>query len=403
MKAFGAPASRPGLFVVGGGLIAQGIVRAMRPFGVPVTVFSASEEALLRRSRHCRLITLPNTDHASLLSAIASAAAQADGVPAMIPAGDTALSFAMEEASALESIVRIVLPSREAVRTVLEKDRFDSYAKRCGVPVPRTWVFASFDELMREAPHLPYPLAVKPAMSSRWHHPAFTNVFGHIKMLRADTPAELLDYAKRLVPVVPVPLIQEFVVGGDEEHYSYVSYRNRDGVELAGTLIQKMRLNPIRYGLGTCARVVRDDAMEAIGRHVTATLPYRSVASVCFKRDVRTGEARVFEVNGRLPMNFPAVTLGGVNLPWLMYRDALGEAPAPEVAAYEGRLWSTLSHDIWAAADYRRAGELSIAGWLWSYRHVKQVLELDWRDPGPGVVFANQVTRQLLRRVARFF
>jgi predicted ATP-grasp superfamily ATP-dependent carboligase len=147
--------------------------------------------------------------------------------------------------------------------------------------------------------------------------------------------------------------------------------------------------------------VVRQAAMEQIGRRVTDALPYRSVASVCFKRDVRTGEPKVFEVNGRLPLNFPSVALACVNLPWLMYRDALGESPAPETAVHYGRLWTTLSHDMWAAIQYHKAGQQSVFGWMWSYRNVREVLELDWRDPGPGIAFAAGAARLAARRIAR--
>jgi predicted ATP-grasp superfamily ATP-dependent carboligase len=292
----------------------------------------------------------------------------------------------------------MVLPSLEAARTVLEKDRFDAYAQQHGVPVPHTWAFSDLDELRQEAAHLPYPLAVKPLVSTHWHGAVFTSAFGHIKMLRVDSPAELVACVARIAAVAPMPLLQEFVVGGDHEHYSYVSYRNREGVELCGVLVQKLRLNPIRFGLGTCARSVRNEQMETIGRHVTATLPYHSVASVCFKRDVRTGAPMVFEVNGRLPLNFPAIGVAGMNLPFLMYRDALGDSPLPATVTGYGRLWTTLSHDIWAMRGYQRAGELSFAQWLWSYREVKQVLEFDWRDPGPGIALAAEMFKGKFRR-----
>jgi len=292
----------------------------------------------------------------------------------------------------------MVLPSLDAARTVLEKDRFDAYAQQHGVPVPNAWAFSDLDELRQEAPHLLYPLAVKPLVSTHWHGAAFTSTFGHIKMLRVDTPAELVACVERIAALAPMPLVQEFVVGGDHEHYSYVSYRNREGVELSGVLVQKLRLSPIRYGLGTCARVVRNEEMETIGRQVTATLPYHSVASVCFKRDVRTGAPKVFEVNGRVPLNFPAIGLAGVNLPLLMYHDAQGDSPSSATPTHFGRLWTTLSHDMWAMRGYQRAGELSFSQWLWSYRKVKQVLELDWRDPGPGIALAAELFRVKFRR-----
>jgi predicted ATP-grasp superfamily ATP-dependent carboligase len=106
----------------------------------------------------------------------------------------------------------------------------------------------------------------------------------------------------------------------------------------------------------------------------------------------------VFEVNGRLPLNFPAIGVAGMNLPLLMYRDALGDSPSPATVKRYGRLWTTLSHDIWAMRGYQRAGELSFAQWLWSYREVKQVLELDWRDPGPGIALGVTVLERKFRR-----
>jgi predicted ATP-grasp superfamily ATP-dependent carboligase len=334
-----------------------------------------------------------------MLVAIATEAMAARGRPVLIPAGDKSLRFACEHEAALLEHTVSVLPTLDAARTVLEKDRFDGFATRHGLPVPTSWVFDDLAAMEREASHLPYPLAVKPALSSHWHDAPFISAFGHIKMLRANTPAEFVAHVTRVMQVAPAPLVQEFVVGGDDEHFSYVSYRNRDGIELSGTLLRKLRLNPIRYGLGTCAMVVRQAAMEQIGRRVTDALPYRSVASVCFKRDVRTGEPKVFEVNGRLPLNFPAIALGGVNLPWLMYRDALGESVVPEVAMPTGGQWTTLSHDIWALRGYQKAGELTFARWLWSYRNVRQVLELDWRDPGPTFALAADTARLAFKRI----
>ena len=386
------------MFVVGGGLLALGIARAMRRTGVPVVVFTATAESLLPYSRRCRLVSVAPGDDDALLRAVFTEAASCSTPPVLIPAGDKALLFSCSHTDQLGECVRVVLPSLDAASTVLEKDRFDTYAQKHGVPVPQSWAFADLDELRQEAGHLPYPLAVKPSVSTHWHGTAFTSAFGHIKMLRVDTPAELVACVERIAALAPMPLVQEFVVGGDHEHYSYVSYRNREGVELSGVLVQKLRLSPIRYGLGTCARVVRNQDMEAIGRHVTATLPYRSVASVCFKRDVRTGAPKVFEVNGRLPLNFPAIGVAGMNLPLLMYRDALGDSPSPATVKRYGRLWTTLSHDIWAMRGYQRAGELSFAQWLWSYREVKQVLELDWRDPGPGIALGATVLERKFRR-----
>jgi predicted ATP-grasp superfamily ATP-dependent carboligase len=133
------------MFVVGGGLLALGITRAMQRTGVPVVVFTATAESLLPYSRRCRLVSVAPGDDGALLRVVLAEAANWPSPPVLIPAGDKALLFACAHADQLGHRVRMVLPSLDAARTVLEKDRFDAYAQQYGVPVPQSWAFTDPD------------------------------------------------------------------------------------------------------------------------------------------------------------------------------------------------------------------------------------------------------------------
>jgi predicted ATP-grasp superfamily ATP-dependent carboligase len=276
-----------------------------------------------------------------------------------------------------------VLPTLTSAQTVIGKSLFQDFAASHAVPVPQGWNPRNRDELRALADSLPYPLVLKPVRSADWHLPSVVSAQGHRKMILVEDADQLLAEWTRVSELASPPLVQQYVRGGDDAHYSYVSYRDRHGAELAWFCVHKLRLNPIHGGFATFARVVREPALEATGRRVLDQLEYRGAASVCFKRDPLSQDARIFEINGRIPLAHGASQLAGIDLPWLMYRDALGQEPARSDPSQSTGHWLALTYDLWAARDYRRAGELSLLSWLRSLLRVRVVVEFDPRDPGP--------------------
>lgn len=371
-------------FILGGGLLALGLVRSLGRHGVPVTVVKEGEADISFHSRYVRGIALGDRnsarDKADRLVAEARGTRQK---PVLFVAGDMALLAACQHEAQLREHFHLVLPSLQSALTVIGKELFHDFAARNAVPVPQGWNPRDGDELRELAPSLPYPLVLKPVRSADWHQPSVVAVQGHRKMILVDGPAQLLAEWTRIVALAPPPLIQEYLRGDDDTHYSYVSYRDRSGRELAWFCMRHMRLNPIHGGFATFARVVCEPDLEAVGRRVLDQLDYRGGASVCFKRDPVSQQARIFEVNGRIPLGHGVSQLVGIDLPWIMYRDALGLPSEPAHVRPSSGHWLTLTYDLWAARDYRKAGELGTLAWLRSLLQVRLVVEFDPRDPGP--------------------
>ena len=208
---------------------------------------------------------------------------------------------------------------------------------------------------------------------------------GHLRNVHGDDAETLIGEWTRLARLVAPPIVQEFIQGDDSDHFSYVSYMDRDGRELAGLCVRKLRVHPSHGGAASCATVSSDPAMEAAGRTILRQLGYRSIASVCFKRDPRTGQARIYEINGRLPLCHQVFQLAGIDLPWLMYRDAQGLECEPCGPPRPCGHWMAFNYDVAAARAYRRAGELTFTQWLRSLLKVRMIVELDPRDPGPFI------------------
>lgn len=377
-------ASLPPAYVLGGGLVALSIARSLGRHGIPVTIFREGEADISFHSRYVRGVALGRAgDALSTVGHIVDAARKERLRPVLFVAGDNNLLTACRHEVRLREHVHLVLPPGPAAETVVSKERFQEFAAAHAVPVPRGWNPATVDQLLAVAGDMDFPVVLKPVRSADWHDASIVALLGYRKMVQVDDRDRLLEEWTRICACSAPPLIQEYVRGGDDAHFSYVSYRDRSSRELAGFTVQKLRLHPIHGGFATLVRVVREPAMATIGRRVLDQLGYRGAASVCFKRDAVSGEPRIFEINGRLPVSHGASQLVGIDLPWLMYRDALGlpHEPVPERVA--AGYWLALTYDLWALQDYRRAGELTLRDWLRSLLQVRQVVEFDPRDPGP--------------------
>ncbi len=383
-----------GAYILGGGLLALGIARSLGRHGVAVTIFKDGEEDIAFSSRYVRGIALgPKCDSQATVGRIIDEARKEKRRPVLFTAGDSNLLTACQNEYRLREHFCFVLPPLTAAETVIGKERFQAFAADHAAPVPRGWHPVSAAELHNLLDDMRFPLVLKPVRSSDWHKSSIVSMQGHTKMFRVDGPDQLLAEWTRIAGLCGPPLIQEYVRGNDDAHFSYVSYRDRTGRELTNFCVQKLRLNPIHGGFATFARVVRAPSMEDIGSRVLDQLKYKGAASVCFKRDSVSGEPHIFEINGRIPLCHGAGRLVGIDLSWLMYRDALGLPQEPAQAQHSDGHWLTLSYDIWAMRDYRRTGELGIADWLRSLLKVRQIVELDPRDPGPFGYFLWSLVR----------
>jgi predicted ATP-grasp superfamily ATP-dependent carboligase len=186
-------------------------------------------------------------------------------------------------------------------------------------------------------------------------------------------------------------LIQEIIEGDDDQHYSYCAYRTPDRGELLSICINKIRINPIHGGSGTFLHAVDNPELESLGSEALEKLSYVGVGSVCFKRDAVSGRPLIHEINGRLPNWHSIFQLCDMDLPYVMYRDIIGEPVAVPLQFRKEGSWVCLDRDLSAFVEYRRCGELGLWQWLASYRGRTTCAEFAWDDLKPFGYFARQL------------
>ena len=103
---------------------------------------------------------------------------------------------------------------------------------------------------------------------------------------------------------------------------------------------RKLRQTRENQGSARVGEAVWVDAVVEDGLRLLRALEYTGVSQVEFKRDSRTGEFKLMEVNPRLWQWHGLASVCGVDLPMIAYLDLIGRPPAPVKMSREGRRWA---------------------------------------------------------------
>jgi D-aspartate ligase len=382
-----AKAPFPPAVVLGGGPTGLGVVRELGISGVPVIVCDHNPDNLAFNSKYVCARVVTSADHPErALDQLRDIARQYPGKAALIPCSDWFLELLSRYRRELAEYFQFNIPAADVVDTVVSKQAFGAFALAQNLPVART-VMLGPDSLSTgdsAAPDLDFPVVAKPTHSGGWRQLANGAAIAEKKMLRLDTPDALRDLLRRHPAVAGNAVLQEYIDGSDADHYSYVAYIDREGRELAGFGVRKLRINPIHSGVATFTALATDPQLTHLARAVIAALQYRGVVSVCFKYCRSRQRYLCHEVNGRMPLSHATGLLCGVSLASVAYQDVCG-ATLPERhirSRPEGR-WLRLEGDLTAFRDYRRSGELSTLQWLASLVKTREHCEWSLRDPAP--------------------
>jgi predicted ATP-grasp superfamily ATP-dependent carboligase len=221
----------------------------------------------------------------------------------------------------------VALPPRPAMVAASDKFHTVELARSLGIPVPRTSLVSSVDELegLRD---LTFPVVVKDRYSIRWTGQG--GVAGTVRFAYdRDELARIV--AKRLAAVQDV-LLQEFVNGA--------------GLGLSGFVLPNQLRVPFEWlrlreinpcGSGSSARrsvELQDDTLNYSEKLLEA-LGFRGLAMVEFKREAGTGRAVFMEVNGRPWGSMQLSISSGIDYPKYLVRSYLENELPPEHIKYE--------------------------------------------------------------------
>jgi predicted ATP-grasp superfamily ATP-dependent carboligase len=298
------------------------IARDFAGSGVRVIGLSSRRNVYGNFTRHCEIRFTPDSrdEPAELAEFLVRQAGELGG-GIIFPTRDLDLVFLDQFREELAAHYRLALPSRASLMQVLDKQALARAAQLAGIPVPRTFVLSSEEEVSGLAGEIEFPCVVKPVSSHQWRGGDNWEKVGGRKAFLVETLDELQSEYRRVRTAHPAILVQEWVPGTTEDIVIVGAYVGENAEPRAYFTARKVLQIPDDFGTGCIVQ------SEPIGDIVEPTLrlwrelDYRGMAEVEYKYDQRTREYKLIEMNARHWDQHELSRAAGANLSVTAYND----------------------------------------------------------------------------------
>jgi D-aspartate ligase len=369
-----------GALVVGGDYVGLGIVRSLGRHGVPVCIVD-DERSIARFSRFAtygeRVPDLRDEQRAVETVLEVGSRLGLRGWVLYPTREETVAAFSRNRAMLAEHF-RVPTPGWDTVRWAWDKRNTYRLADELAIPTPRTWYPQRLEDLGGIDADPPY--AIKPGIKEHFFYAT------KAKAWRADSRAELAERFERAVAVTGPGeiMVQELIPGGGEQQFSYCAFF-KDGAGVASMVARRRRQHPPEFGRASTFVETTDlPLLETLSERLLQAIGYYGLVEIEYKLDPRDGRYKLLDVNARAWGYHSLGQRAGVDFPFLLFADQLGEQIVP-CRARAGVRWVRLVTDLPTAAYQFAHGQLDWRRYLRSLVgfDVEAVLSLE--DPFPAV------------------
>jgi D-aspartate ligase len=369
-----------GAIVIGGDYQGLGIVRSIGRHHVPVCVID-DEISIARFSRF--------TTHSIKVASLRQEKETVDSLLdvgrrlgldgwVVYPTREETVAALARYRSQLTDLFRVPTPDWETTRWVWDKRNTYRLANQLHIPTPRTWYPQDPDEL--EQIDAEPPFAVKPAIKEHFIYAT------KAKAWRANNRSELRElFQQAAAQVGPGEvMIQELIPGDGRQQFAYCAFF-KEGQAVGSMVVRRNRQHPPEFGrASTFVETVELPQLEALSERFLRAINYYGLVELEYKLDPREGLYKLLDVNGR---TWGYHTLGfgaGVDFPYMLFADQLGES-VESCRGRSGVSWIRLITDV-------PTGVLEILGRRQDFRaYLRSLKRFDVEsvfsreDPFPGL------------------
>ena len=251
--------------------------------------------------------------------------------------------------------------------------------KKTGIDLPATWLLENIKDIEKLPGDINFPVFIKGVEVNKWRK----EIHGSIKGFLIKNSKELYEKVNSIV-IKNVPVIlQEVIEGPDTNHFKYCSYTSQSGEILAEFTLQKIRQNPVHFGVGAVVESVNKPELIQTGRRLFSGIGFTGIGSAEFKYDNRDGRLKLIEINPRYWQQNYLATACGINFPYINYLDLLQESPEYSGDFRQGIKWVNRYMDLDSFLKYRKEGNLKFRDWRKSLKGEKVYHDFTWDDPLP--------------------
>lgn len=280
-----------------------GAVRSLGRRGVHVIAGSSSPLSQSFFSKYCReKVIYPQPRNEEAFSEFLLTYLQDGRADVLLPIGYLATVALSKRKRLFDPYVRLPIAEYSSLGIAADKEKTMKFAEGLGISIPRTY---SSPEAVES-----FPVVVK-----GW---------------RDSGKVTYVNSARELVAIgTEEAVIQEYIPG---EGYGFFALFNR-GQPRAIFMHRRIREYPVTGGPSTLAESIYDPVLESLGTRLLRSLNWHGVAMVEFKKDSRSGEYRLMEINPKFWGSLDLAIASGVDFPFLAARMAL-EGDVEPVMSY---------------------------------------------------------------------
>jgi D-aspartate ligase len=388
-----AAALRPGALIVGGDCGSLSVIRSLGRHGIPAR-YVTDVDFLAKFSRYTKAsASWPGPGHPAALSYLLNMAEQG-GLAGwlLIPIGDAEVEFVAKNRERLSATFRLTTPDWETIRWAVDKKLTYQRAAMLGIPFPRTYDVRSLEDVERL--DFLFPLILKPAKKEE------INAFTLAKAWRVDDRAQLrVRFVQAASLVGPNAIVvQELIPGSGSAQYSYAGLWH-NGSPTASLVARRTRQLPVDFGRGsTFVETLENPEIEDAATRFLRSINYSGVVEIEFKFDGRERCFKLLDVNPRFWTWNALTQQAGLDLPYLLWQQAMGHVAEETRRGLAGKSWMYVTRDIPAALHDIRAGRLTALAYLRSVWKASGFAVFAWDDPLPALVdFPFTLWRRLVR------
>jgi D-aspartate ligase len=369
----------PGALIIGGAHVSLAIARSLGRHGVPVWLMA--NHPLPRYSRYvARSFAWPGADDRAGVSSIIDVVTRhglRDWV--LIATGDQDMAMVAQNHAALSAHLKVATPDWQTARWSYDKHLTYQRAAELGIDFPKSYQPHDAGGLARL--DCRFPVVLKPAYRKG------NDEFTLAKAWKADDRDALVAQYARAAALVGADaiIVQEWIPGAGEAQFSYAGLW-QNGSPIASLVARRTRQHPIDFGRSsTFVETIDCPEVESLAARFLKSLDYTGVVEIEFKRDRRDGRYRLLDVNGRFWAWCALGHAAGIDFPYLVWKQALGESSAP-CHGKPGIAWMHGSRDIIAAWQEMRRGTLRLRDYLRALPHTRSFATFALDDPLPALM-----------------
>lgn len=367
-----------GAVITGGDFQALGAIRTLARKDVPIIVLD-NDLCISKYSRFVkkfiRAPLLSNEDaYVNFLIWLARKE-RIDGW-VIFPNSDEAVYILSRNKDILKNYYKIPTPPWGVIRNVYIKKNTYQIAEKNGIPIPKTYYPQNLEELAEL--DLQFPLVIKPSIRDNFYNKV------KIKAFLINNREELEKTYQFVCSVIDPSevLVQEFITGGPNRLFSFCPFF-KDGKVVASIMARRTRQHPMDFGhASTYAELVTIPDMKEISEKFLNLIGYYGIGEVEFMQDPRDGKYKLIEVNPRIWGWHTLAIAAGVDLPYLLYQDTIGEKMEVPSSLKDVK-WVRLATDSPTVFSEIVKGNMKITDYVDSMKGKKEFAVFCLDDPIP--------------------